>query len=165
MKRAAVLSLAIAACSPQAESPPPAVEEERADAASEGLEALPIGARAPVSIEGEWRLAGINGEVVDLDRAVTASISDEWIVFRSDCVVIWRFYALSRTLLRVPPKPDVERDPDRLENYPPPSCLRPLSEVERAVQSALVEADTAYRLPDGALVLDGPGGSLTLFTQ
>jgi hypothetical protein len=32
-------------------------------------------------------------------------------------------------------------------------------------RKALADADTAYRLPDGSLAHDGPGGSVTLYIQ
>ena len=162
------LALGLAACSrgerEEAQAPSPLAEEELPEA-PDGLKALPIGARAPIDIEGEWRLAGIDDVALDLPRAITASITEDRIMFRSDCVVIWRFYRLVGTDMSMPPPPDADRDLDNPEQYPPPSCLRPHDDAERAIQSALVEADTAYRLPDQSLVLEGPGGSLTLYTQ
>ena len=163
MKRAAILALAIAACSPGAENATAPAEQEAHPETPEGLTELPIGATAPASIEGEWRVAGVNGEIIDIGWAMTASIDDASISIQSQCMGFSRMYALEGTTLTTPEVPPA---PAGTPHAPPPVvCTRMFLPEEQAVSEALTQADTAYRLPDGSLVLDGPGGSLTFFTQ
>lgn len=161
MKRAAFVALCVAACSPSADNTVAPFEQEAGPSTPEGLVELPIGATAPASIEGEWRVAGVNGEVIDIEWAMTAQITADQISIQSQCMGFGRMYALDGTTLTAPEVPPATGPVPP----PPPVCARmPLPE-EQAVGKALQGADMAYRLPDGALVLDGPEGSLTLYTQ
>lgn len=161
MKRAAILALAIAACSPSAENAAAPVEQEAHPAPPEGLVELPIGATAPTSIEGDWRVAGVNGEIIDIEWAMTAQITADQISIQSQCMGFGRMYALDGTTLTAPEVPPATGP----VAPPPPVCARMFLPEEQAVSKALQGAELAYRLPDGSLVLDGPGGSLTFFTQ
>lgn len=157
MKRAAILALTLgsAACTPEREeAPPPSPAEGALSDPHDDQTTLPIGAQAPVSIVGEWRVAGVNHTEIDQPYAMTATISDTLIQVRSQCLTFVRAYTLEGVALGVGPKPG-----------PMVMCDRGHDPQERQVDSALAAADTAYRMPDGSLVLAGPGGRITLFTQ
>lgn len=167
MKRAAILACALAACSPAAENAAAPGGSDAQPVTSEKPAELPIGATAPTSIAGEWRVAGVNGEAIDIGWAMTASITADQISIQSQCMEFGRMYALDGTRLSkpdVPPAPEVPPATGPMPP-PPPVCTRMFLPEEQAVSKALQDADLAYRLPDGSLVLDGPGGSLTLYTQ
>lgn len=165
MMRAAIAGfvLALAACSPEERSiPAPAdTDLEAHPATPDGLVELPIGATAPLAIEGEWRVAGVDGQEIDIEWAMTASITTDQISIQSQCMGFGRMYALEGMALSMPEVPPATGPVPP----PPPVCARmPLPE-EQAVSKALQEAVRAYRMPDGALVLDGPETSLTFYTQ
>ena len=160
--RAAILILALAACSPSHDAAAPN-EEEAHPATSEGLMDLPIGATAPRSLEGEWRVAGVNREIIDIEWAMTASIDEDSISIQSQCMGFSRMYALDGTMLTMPEVPPAPEG--TLPTQPPPVCARTFLPEEQAVSKALQGATVAYRLPDRSLVLDGTGGSLTFYTQ
>lgn len=155
MSRCPIVLLLLAGCQPtEAPSDGNAVDET-IEELSEEVKSLPIGATTPASLEGEWRVAGINRQLVDLDWAMTAGISDRDIRIQSQCVWFERGYVLS----------DMQLLPFDLEKEPQVMCQRGWLPEEEAANQALQQAEWAYRLPDGSLVLDGPGGSITLFTQ
>jgi hypothetical protein len=51
-----------------------------------------IALSAPETLVGEWRLAGVDGHLVDLPHAITMSIDAERILVVSDCVnLAWSY--------------------------------------------------------------------------
>ncbi|NNC48493.1 MAG: hypothetical protein HKO13_08705 [Sphingomonas sp.] len=162
MTRALAFVLLLGACAPSAPDAPGdgAIDnatDAPANALDEEVEVLPIGATAPVDIEGEWRIAGIDGEAFDEDWAPTATITSDTIRIQSQCIWFERRYVLDGMEF-VPPPPVTDDEPQEM-------CARGWTPAEEAMEEALQGAEWAYRLPDGSLVLDGSSGTITLFTQ
>lgn len=148
-------ALLLAAChQPERERPAP---QERPTAA-ETSPAAPALPGAPVqgasAIVGEWRVAGTGDQALSQAYGMSASIGRDTIRVVSQCVFMTWSYRLASGRLKTSPIPSTI-----------PPCLRPRSIDEMAVQNALDAATDARRLDNGALVLSGPGGSVTLFTQ
>ncbi|QYU69348.1 hypothetical protein J4558_04170 [Leptolyngbya sp. 15MV] len=110
---------------------------------------MPVDAGALI---GEYRVAGAGGLEVDLDWAITLSITADRIALQSQCVTpSWR-YAYSDGAIST-------------EAIPMPICERALAPVEQAAIDALDGATTVRRSPANAVVLEGAGRAITLFSQ
>ena len=159
MFRAALIVLLAAACSPSAPEPKPAEPsaEQLAPTAAPAPPILPSRS-TPVtgtsSISGEWRVAGVAGQALSQPFGISASIGEGRVRFVSQCIT--RLYEL---------RIDEGLVTTRLLGNEVPDCARPLTIDERAVEQAMDQARTVYRLPSNALVFDGPAGAVTLFTQ
>jgi hypothetical protein len=144
MLRAALLCLsaiAVAACQPNDEAPQSAPDEADSSiiATSEAL-------------AGEYRVAGIDGEDVDLPHGITASITGDRIDVQSDCIrFAWSYRFEDRLLVT--------------EQAPVASCRRALLPEERALSEAVEAADVVRRTPTNGIELSGNGRSVTLFSQ
>ena len=160
MSRLAFIVLTVAACSPAAPDRQPAAPLNVVQAAPDVAPAPPIlpADAAPVadvgSIEGEWRVAGVAGQSLSQPFGISASIGDGRVRFVSQCIA--RQYELRIDGGLVTAAPVRNETPD---------CARPLTIDERAVDRAMGQARSVYRLPSNALVYDGPAGAVTLFTQ
>ncbi|WP_265569539.1 hypothetical protein [Sphingomicrobium nitratireducens] len=153
-------ALAVSGCNQEEAAPSMPVEDALPEAREETI-VLPVGATTPPMFEGEWRVAGVDRQEIDIGWAMTASIDADAITIVSQCMTFSRSYTREGMTLGMP---DVPPATGRIEP-PAPVCARmPLPE-EQAVSKALQGATLTYRLPDNSLVLDGEGGSLTLFTQ
>lgn len=110
------------------------------------------GGAAPGSLVGEYRVAGAGGIEVDLGWAITLSITSETISLQSQCLTpSWRYQYRGGAL--------------STQAIADPVCERAYAPVEQAALGALDQATSARMTEANALVLDGPGGSLTLFSQ
>lgn len=106
------------------------------------------------AIVGEWRVAAIDGRDIDQPHAITASIGPDRMRFVSQCITLqWR-YTLRNGVFAT----------DRIANEVP-NCARLLSPAEARLKRAIDASTRAARLPSNALLLSGPDGSVTLFTQ
>jgi hypothetical protein len=160
MSRLAFLALLAAACSPSApdrrQDEAPALREAAPPAASTPP-ILPADATAVndvSAIQGEWRVAGVSGQSLSQPFGISASIQDNRVRFVSQCIT--RQYELNVEGGLVAARPLGNDVPD---------CARALTIDERGLEQAMSQAKTIYRLPSNALVLDGPAGAVTLFTQ
>ncbi|MEW4449028.1 hypothetical protein [Qipengyuania sp. JC766] len=106
----------------------------------------------PASLEGEYRVAGAGGNEVDLPWGMTVSIDADAIMLQSDCLAPEWSYALRDGELATR-KVDKEL------------CDRAREPVEDAAIAALDNAVSARRTPTNAIVLEGEGTSITLYTQ
>ncbi len=154
MIRAAGLCLLLLACS----KPPAEPAEPRQTSVFPGptAPALPAGEKVGSSdeIRGEWRIAGVAGQSVDQSEAITASILAEEIHAVAGCVRWnWRYQVSDGAL-------SIERRPSAS-----PTCLRPLTPIERRFETAMLRSTFAVRRPDGSLVLAGASVEVVLFTQ
>ena len=107
---------------------------------------------APQTLVGEYRVAGADGQPIDLGWAMTVRIDGERIALTSQCLTPEWTYSYSGGVLETTP-------------IPKPVCERAYAQVEQAAMAALDEATDARRTPENALVLEGEGGSITLFSQ
>lgn len=160
-------ALLLVACSPQPEAQPPVdnAVDTPLNELPEDVKALPIGATPPAGMTGEWRVAGINGAPWEdyVGWVMTGSITSDSITLNSQCISMSRRYARDGMRLLNNPAPPLP--PGVTQEPPPPMCARAWSPQEREAMQALQAAQWVYRLPDGSMVLDGPEGSITLFTQ
>lgn len=105
-----------------------------------------------VAIEGEYRIAGINGQDIDQPYAVTASIDGGRIHLTADCLNFAWSYSLVGDAIRT-----------RREAVE--GCGRGPTAAEEAIVAAFDAASTVARTPAGALDVSAPGHTVTLFSQ
>lgn len=152
VKRAvALIALSLSACRPAepVTSPGPAHPPAPAPAPPrDGRVAVASGAE----IAGEWRVAGVAGETIDQPEGIAASVRGDRLRLTAGCVNLEWAMVLAAGRVTF-----VRRAAE--------GCGRGLTPVEERVVAAVTSASAAYRLPSNALVFDGPGGALVLFTQ
>jgi hypothetical protein len=161
MFRALLVALLAAACSPSSPTEnaagPAAAEPPQLPEAAPAPPILPADATAVIdagSIEGEWRVAGVAGQPLSQPFGISATIREGSIRFVSPCITRRYGLEISGGLATA-----------RLMTNETPDCVRALTIDERGLERAMGQVKTAYRLPSKALVLDGPAGAVTLFTQ
>lgn len=117
------------------------------------------------SIAGHWRVAAINDEDIGArnSHAITVEASGSELTMTSQCIRLRFVYTLDHGAFSAR-RWDYGKDAE--PGAPPPaSCARGLSPDEAAFEKAILGATRAYHLPSNALVINGPQGSVTLFTQ
>ena len=112
----------------------------------------PAPAPAPASLAGEWRVAGIGDEEINLPHGITASVSRDRITITSSCVVLgWRYtYADGRL---------------HTEALPGQGCERTLDATEQRLLQAITQATGARTTPANGVELYGTGEGVLLFSQ
>jgi len=140
---AVTLAFALAACQPA-----PTAE-------SAGAEAGAVAAGAIVSaaeLEGEYRLAGLNGEDPNLPEGVAVAITASEISLPGNCLNLrWSYRFEGERLVT-----------ERIEG---PSCRRAVLPHEQAITDIFTGAEKVSRTPANGILFEGAGGSLTLFSQ
>jgi hypothetical protein len=161
MIRRTVLALsaaaALAACESEpgpvpAESPRPASSAATEAPAPPSPTPLPAAITDAAALVGEYRVAGVGGQDINLPHGITASISDGGIHVVSDCVNLswsWSFEGARLVTERVP----VE------------GCGRGLLPEEDAIAAAFDEATAVVRTPSNGIEFTGENGSVLLFSQ
>lgn len=104
------------------------------------------------ALAGEYRVAGIDGEGVNLPHGITASITGDHIDVQSDCIRFAWSYRFEDRLLVTEPAPVA-------------TCRRALLPEERALSEAVEAADIVRRTPANGIELSGSGRSVLLFGQ
>lgn len=144
------LSAAVAACSP--------APIERAQGGGSAVStAAPSASPTPVgSLVGEYRVAGIDGEALDLPFAMTLSIDERSIVNEGVCGGDAWDYRLEGSELEL----TRTRRPD-------PECLATVRVYPEVLHlpAAIDAATRAERTPSNAIELSGGGHSVTLYSQ
>jgi hypothetical protein len=144
MIRAALLCLSafsVTACQPNEEAP-----QDIPDEADSSIIAISD------ALAGEYRVAGVDGQDVNLPHGITASITDDRIEVQSDCIrFAWSYRFEDRLLVT--------------EQAPVASCRRALLPEERALSEAVEAADIVRRTPANGIELSGSGRSVTLLGQ
>ncbi len=118
--------------------------------------------RAPQSLVGEYRVAGIDGEALDAAYGIALSITANEIRFENCQLVGWNYdYARGELTTDRIGQPEQASDeaPQRLP------CAAPFPPDIAKMVVSIDEAIGARRLPSNAIELWGGGHSLTLFTQ
>jgi hypothetical protein len=143
--------LALAACQPAAErdAPDPAVSSTPAEPTP-----APSGNVVPREhLIGEYRVAGVGGQDINLPYGITASVTADRIHLTADCVNVEWGYTMdadgSLSTLRVPTE----------------SCARGLNEIEEALVEAFDGAERVSRTASNGYEFSGRGPTATLFTQ
>lgn len=138
-KLALALSIApLAACQP--------AEEPASSSPDPGLIAT------PAALAGEYRVAGVDGDDIDLPHAITASIDERTIRVSADCLNFAWAYRFEEGVLVT-------------ETTPTASCRRGLLPPEEAVRAAFDSAALVRRTPANGIELSGEGRTVLLFSQ
>lgn len=149
----AALALQVSGCG----SPAPADQDHEGH--GEPAEVSPV--NAPQRIEGEYRLAGIDGQPFDAPFGVALSIDANTISYDPRCAgFVWTYEYLDGQLsTRRSPllENDQSGEAEVCEIAVPPELT--------LVAEALDAAERAERTPENALLLSGQGRSVTLFSQ
>ena len=146
----------LAACSQEAPPVPLASES------TERLASSPLAEVA--SLEGEWRVAGIDGAELNETYGIALSASAEEIWAEPRCagmVVSYRIDGLRFTSAPATP----EGSPPGTGNPPPPVCAVAMPPRVADVFTALRDADTIGRTPENGIAISGPDHSVLLFSQ
>lgn len=148
--------LALAGCQPAAENEArePTISESAADPS-----AAPSPATSgdlivsPEQLVGEYRVAGVGREDIDLPYAITVAITADTIHLTADCVNIEWGYVMdadgSLATLRVPTE----------------GCARALNAAEEALVEAFDGTERVSRNASNGYEFAGRGPTATLFTQ
>ena len=148
MRRAVVLAiLLLAACGKPAGQPQPTPSETPA--------LLP----APESLVGEYRVAGIDGQSLDVPFGIALSIGEGRVSFEPACAAFVWSYAYRDGAL------DIERRQEKLNHPPPPVCAEPAAPELQQLATALDAVDRAGRTPANGIELSGNGRAVLLFSQ
>lgn len=111
----------------------------------------------PVSgLEGEYRIAGIDGAALDVPFGLALSVSPDRIVFDGPCEgYAWSYQIKGRSL-----------ETTRIAS-PDPECLKAarIHHVVFDLAEAVDAATTVVRDPSNAVILSGGGHQLTLYSQ
>lgn len=119
---------------------------------------------APEAVVGEYRVAGIDGEVLELPHGIAVSISDREISFEPKCAgFVWTYeYAADGTL-------STKRHPDYGGEVAPDGstvvCAVGLRPTDIPLARAIDAAQRVGRTPVNAIELVGNGRSVTLISQ
>lgn len=140
MRAIALIAVALAGCTAQADG-----------ALREGSSAA---APAPVTLAGEWRVAGIDGQDFDEPYGIALSADGDHIWWSPRCA--------GQTI-------DYNIDGNNFEavSPPPPPVVCAIGYPERLpqVMAAILAAERIERTPANGIRLSGDGRSLTLFAQ
>lgn len=154
MLRILPFALLLSACS-GAEPDPPA---EPSPAAPQGSpSASPSVALVPIAtLEGEWRVAGIDGAEFDEPYGLALSGSESEIWWEPRCAGSVRRYTLDGLSFTAIPPPNAAAEPACDVAFPPRQA-----DVTRALDTA----DTIGRTASNGIEISGGGHSLLLFSQ
>ena len=148
-------TMALAACQPtsdagSADTATPTSDAPTSDATAPAAPAAAISSSAELA--GEYRLAGINDADFNEPIGVAVSIPEDQIDFTGNCVFTHWTYRF-----------EGERIVTQMAEGA--TCRRALAPWETAARDALSGAESVSRTPSNGILIDGPGGSLTLFSQ
>ena len=166
MRGAATLALAaliVSGCERQASAPPAATTRTSepapalaaptlvATGTSEPAPAPP--ANAPLSLVGEWRVAGVDGAPIDAPIGIALSIDANSLGFDPRCAgFTWDYdYAAGQLTTK--------------QRSPAAVCEIGYDPVLDRLATALSAVQSAKRTPANAIELTGGGHSVTLFSQ
>ena len=118
---------------------------------------------APLSLAGEWRVAGIDGQPFDEAYGLALSANARKIWWEPVCARFVRGYRIEGSRIVLGPDPDVAPRKPGAPTLPVCAIGPPerLAEVMRALDSAA----TIRRTPSNGIELAGGGHSLLLFSQ
>jgi len=140
----AIALFALAACQP-AETPESAGTDQGRVAVGPIISAE--------ALEGVYRVASINDDDLgDLDTGFAVAITRDRIDVVENCVTTdWSYRFEGQQIVTAP--------------IPGPTCRRALLPQETALIAALTGAQTVSRTPANGVLIEGSGGSVTLFSQ
>lgn len=108
---------------------------------------------ASVSLPGEYRVAGVDGEALNLPHGVSVSVTPDTITAQSQCITArWSYSVTGDAAIRTQPIPTVACDRGR---YP----------QEEAIFQAFDAARSVSRNRANGIEFSGGRRSVTLFSQ
>jgi len=119
--------------------------------------------RAPASLVGEYRIAGIDGTEVGGGIGIGLSITDNEIYFEPRCAGFDWSYTYQRGELATD-RPG-KHSPRLTAGPPQPVCAIAVHPEQRRLATALDAVTRAERTPSNGIELTGGGHSVTLFSQ
>ena len=141
MRSALALALLVAACG---KAPPPPPPEPRAS------EAAPRA--AAILVPGEYRLAGADGQDVNLGHTITVSVTQDEIRAASQCVTPrWRYRQEAERLVT--------------QIIPEAICDRGRYPAEEALSAVFDDPQSVARTPENGIAIEGGGHVIILFSQ
>ena len=160
-----VAALALVGCQPADDGEPADGAETSASTRNETVIPVPSPTRRPATEEpstnritatadlaGEYRVAGVDGQGIDLPYGISASISGDRIHVTADCVNMDWSYRF-------------ENGAQATERVPVESCARGLTREEQAIAEAFDTATAVVLNRANGFEFTGDGSSVTLFTQ
>lgn len=137
----------------------PAVAATETSTAGQAEPAADPDPAAPPSLEGEYRVAGIDGEPLNADFGIALTITADRISYAPVCAGhLWN-YTYEGGILHT--ERATERQPDGTVVV----CAIAVAPEQRQLGEALDAVTTARRTPSNALELSGEGRSVTLYSQ
>lgn len=152
----AAVVLVLLACSQQGEPPPP-VPSSTERPASAPLDPI-------ATLEGEWRVAGIDGTSFDEPYGLALSASRDEIWWEPRCAGQARRYSIDGLgFIAEPARSErAQRAPD---SPPPPICAVGLPPRLADVVRAISQADMIGRTRENGILISGPQHSVLLYSQ
>ena len=155
--RAIALAALLAACAPSEQVANELVTTPPAEAPA-AAEPAPI-----QTLEGEWRVAGIDGEALDQPVGLALSASAQEIWWDPRCAGFVRSYRIEgRKFTTGPHIGFVPRKPG--EPTPPVCTIAPAPRIDEVFR-ALASATRIARSPQNGVEISGGGHSVLLFSQ
>ena len=152
------LLVVLGACGSSAEPDPAESAGPAATAAGPAASVAPAPASTgeailtPERLAGEYRVAGVGGEGIDLPYGITASITEETIRLSADCVnVEWGYILVDGRM--------------QTARVPTEGCARGLTAIEGALIEALDGAEEVTRNASNGYEFSGRGPTAELYTQ
>lgn len=156
IRSAALLAIALAGCGGEAQRPAEEPQATPAAAAPAPAASTLAGDSAAIAeveaLAGEYRVAGADGQDIDLPHGITVTIDAETIRVNASCVNFAWTYRFDGTRFVT-------------QTLPVTSCRRGLFPEEEAVQAAFDAAEAVARLPSNGIEFSGGGHSVVLFSQ
>ena len=154
-----VPALALAAC----QSPPEEDDAVAPEPASVRETATPEPALPTVdTLEGAWRIAGIDGQAFDESYGLALSADEREIWWEPRCAGYVRGYAIEGRSIEIGPRATA---PPEATDMAPPVCLIGLPPRLGEVFRALELAESVERTPENGVRISGGSHSVTLFRQ
>lgn len=114
-------------------------------------------------LEGEYRVAGIDGAPLDEGFGIAVSIGNGHVTFEPTCIGFdWTIADQpggGLNLQRFQPLPPATGEP------PPPVCAVKVHPAQARLGQVFDAVDHAARTPENGILLTGAGRSVTLFAQ
>ena len=137
------LSLILAACTPAEEDgPAPAPAENQTQSPS-------------VDLQGNWRVAGLDGEPIDASYGIALVADEDSIWWEPECAMQYRDYSISGDTFAAPMRSNANLE----------VCDIGFPAELAQIWSALEAADRIERTPENGVLISGNGRSVTLFSQ
>lgn len=156
-----LLSAALGACGETISDDPEPVSETSLGSAPEASPA-PAPAPAPKTLEGAWRVAGIDGASLDepYGIALTADSGEIW--WEPRCAGMVLGYTIAGNDFSTGSRTST---PPAASSTPAPVCTVALPPRLHEVTRALRAADRIEITPSNGILISGGGHSLTLYSQ